>query len=49
MIEIERADPVASRGQRDRGMDRGGRFAGSALFIGENDEVRLAHGESAPY
>ena len=44
LIEVERTDPVARRGERDRGVDRGGRLAGAALFIGEDDEVRLAHG-----
>jgi hypothetical protein len=37
-------DAVAGGGQRDRGVDRGGRLAGAALFVGEDDEMRLAIG-----
>ena len=39
-IEIDRGDPRAAIGQRDRDMHRGGRFAGPALFVGEDDAVR---------
>ena len=42
-VEVERADAVAGRGERDRGVDRGRRLAGAALFIGEDDEMRLGH------
>ena len=38
-----RGDAMARRGERYRGVDRGGRLAGPALFVGEDDEMRLAH------
>ena len=41
-VEVERADAVAGCGERDRRMDRGRRLAGAALFVGEDDEMRLA-------
>ena len=47
-VEVERGDAVARGGERDRGVDRGGRLAGAALFIGEDDEMRLAHAPLAP-
>ena len=37
MVEVERGDARAARLQRDRDMDRGGRLAGAALFVGEDD------------
>ena len=42
-VEVERSDPVPRGGERDRRMDRGRRLAGPALFVGEDDEMRLAH------
>ena len=42
-VEVERAHAVAGRGKRDRRMHRGRRLAGAALFVGEDDEMRLAH------
>ena len=41
MIEIERGDARALRRQRDRDVHRGGRLARAALFVGEDDDVRL--------
>ncbi len=43
-VEIERSDVVTGRGKRDRGVNGSGRFAGAALFIGEDDKMRLGHG-----
>ena len=42
-VEVERSDAVARCGERDCGVDRGRRLAGPALFVGEDDEMRLAH------
>ena len=42
-VEVERGDAVAGGRQGNGGMDGGGRFARPALFIGEDDEVRLCH------
>ena len=42
-VEVERGDAAAGRGQRDRGVHRRRRLAGAALFVGEDDEMRLAH------
>ncbi len=42
-VEVERGDPPAGRGQRDRAVHRGGRLAGAAFLIGENDEMRRRH------
>jgi hypothetical protein len=47
-VEVERGDAMARCGKRDRGVDRGRRLAGAALFIGENDEMRLSHGSPKP-
>jgi hypothetical protein len=38
-IEIERGDLRALIGQRDGDVDGSGRFAGAALFIGEDDTM----------
>ena len=40
-LEPQWADAVAQRRQSDGRMDRRGRLAGAALFIGEDDEMRL--------
>ena len=40
-VEVERSDPVARSGEGNRGVHRSRRFAGAALFVGEDDEVRL--------
>ena len=42
MIEVERCDARAACLKRDRDMDRGGRLAGAALFVGEDDGVGFA-------
>ena len=39
-IEIDRRDPCPLIGKRDSDMDGGGRFAGSALLICEDDSMR---------
>ena len=39
-IKIKRGNPRALISQRDRDVDRRGRFAGPALFIGEDNTVR---------
>ena len=47
-VEVERGDAMARGGEGDGGVDRGRRLAGAALFIGENDEMRLAQCPDAP-
>jgi hypothetical protein len=37
---VERAKALA---ERDGGVDRGRRFSSPALFVGEDDEMRLGH------
>jgi hypothetical protein len=38
-IEIDGGDALARLQQRDRDVQRGGRFAGAALFVAEYDNV----------
>ena len=38
-IEIERGDLLTQIGQRHRDVNRRGRFAGPALFVGEDDPM----------
>ena len=40
-VEVDHADLVPQCGQRNGGVHGRGRFAGPALFIGEDDMVRL--------
>ena len=40
-IEVDRRDLRALIGQRDRDVHRGGRLAGAALLVGEDDAVRV--------
>ena len=42
MIEVERGDLRAARLQRDRDMDRGGRFARAAFFVGKDNDMWLS-------
>ncbi len=42
-VEIESGDPPPGGGERDGAVDRGGRLAGAAFLIGENDEMRRRH------
>ena len=39
-VEIDGGDALAGFEQRDRDVQRGGRFSGAALFIAEHDDVR---------
>jgi hypothetical protein len=43
-VEIERAHAAALRCKSNRGVNRGGRLAGSAFLVGEDDEMRGRHG-----
>ena len=42
-VQIERSDTVPGRGERNGGVHRSRRLARPALFVGEDDEMRLAH------
>jgi hypothetical protein len=43
MIKVQRGHTMSGCGQGNAGMHRSGRLAGPALFIGEDDEMTLAH------
>ena len=38
-IKVDRRDPPARDGERDRDMHRRGRFPGAALLVGERDQM----------
>jgi hypothetical protein len=42
-VQIERTDAVTRGGERDRRVHGRRRLAGAALFVGEDDEMRLSH------